>query len=330
MKIGLFLASQASRDEPVTARLVELDRQAQMAEDLGFHSIFLGHHYVASSQFFQPIATAAYLAGRTQRITLGFGVLLAPLWHPVVLAEELATLDVLSGGRLVVGVGAGYRRVEYEALGLDYASRQRRMIDGIDIMRRLWRGDKVEYDNEFGRATGLRLHLRPVQPEGPPVWIGAFGPQAIARAAAHGLAWLVSPEGTIEVLEERFAAYRTALAAGGHGLTRPYPMSREAAVAATRAEAADAVRPFLESQYQGYRQWDQVRDLPIDEVIARHALVGTPDDVIARLIEYRDRLGVTEVIMRVEWMGMDPGVARRTIEMLGRHVIPALSGGQHP
>lgn len=325
MRVGLFLGSQAARDVVAADRLDELDWQVQRAEQLGFHSVFLGHHYLASSQFFQPLTTAAYFAARTERITLGFGVLLSPLWHPLALAEELATLDVLTRGRLVVGVGAGYRKVEYEALGLDYRSRQRRLVESISLMRRLWSGAEVEYDDEFGRVERARLHLRPHHDGGPPIWLGAFGPQAITRAATHDLPWLASPEGTLEVLEERFALYRRALAEAGHSGQRPYPMSREAAVAATRTEAADAVRPFLEQQYRGYKQWDQVRDLDIDEVIAQHALVGTPDDVTARILEYRDRLGVTEIILRVEWMGMDPAVARRTIELVGTEVIPAVA-----
>ena len=183
----------------------------------------------------------------------------------------------------------------------------------------------MSYDDGFGRGENARLHMRPRRPGGPPVWLGAFGPQAIARAATHDLAWLASPEGTMEVLEERFALYRDALLTAGHSVDRVYPMSREGAVATTRADAADAVRPFLEQQYRGYKQWEQVRELDIDEVISQHALVGTPDDVTARILEYRDRLGVTEIILRVEWMGMDPVIARRTIELVGREVIPALA-----
>ena len=325
MRIGLFLGSQAARDAVASERLDELEAQVRLAEDLGFSSIFLGHHYLASSQFFQPLTTAAYLAARTERVTWGFGVLLSPLLHPLVLAEELATLDVLTRGRLVVGVGAGYRRVEYDALGLDYANRQRRLLDSLALMRRWWAGESVSYDDGFGRVENARLHMRPHRPGGPPVWLGAFGPQAIARAATHDLAWLASPEGTMEVLEERFALYRDALLTAGHSVDRVYPMSREGAVATTRADAADAVRPFLEQQYRGYKQWEQVRELDIDEVISQHALVGTPDDVTARILEYRDRLGVTEIILRVEWMGMDPVIARRTIELVGREVIPALA-----
>lgn len=325
MKIGLFLSAQASRGTSVAQRLDEVLGHVRLAEELGFHSVFLGHHYLTSSQFLQPVSLAGHLAAVTERVRLGFGVFLSPLWHPLVLAEELATLDCLSGGRLTVGVGAGYRQVEFDALGIEYDSRHRRLVEGIELMRSLWAGEAVSYDGPFGRVNDARLSLRPVQDVGPPVWIGAFGPKAIARAAALGVPWLASPEGTMDVLEERYALYRDGLRAAGHPLELPYPMSREGAVAATASEAAEAVRPFLEQQYRGYKQWDQVRDLSIDEVIAQHAVVGTPDDVTHRLREYGRRLGVTEVIMRVDWLGMDPAVAERTIRLLGTEVIPALA-----
>lgn len=325
MDVGLFLSAQAERGTQVTDRLAEILHHVRLAEQHGFSSVLLGHHYLTSSQFLQPISLAAHLAAVTERVRIGFGVLLSPLWHPLVLAEELATLDCLSGGRLTVGVGAGYRRVEFDAVGLEYSTRHRRLVEGLQIMQSLWRGEAVAYEGAFGTLERGRLALRPIQPGGPPVWIGAFGPKAIARAAELGLPWLASPEGTMDVLAARFEAYREGRRAAGYSLDIAYPISREGAVAETSAAAADAVRPFLEQQYRGYRQWDQVRDLSIDEVIAEHAVVGTPDEVIARLLDYRDRLGVTEVIMRVDWLGMDPAVARRTIELLGTEVIPALA-----
>lgn len=325
MKVGLFLSAQAAVGEPADERLRTLRHQVRLAEELGFHSVFLGHHYLTSSQFFQPIALAGHLAAVTDRLRIGFGVLLSPLLHPLALAEEIATLDVVSGGRLTVGVGAGYREVEFAAFGIPYGSRRQRMFEGIELMQALWAGERVSYDGRFGTVDGARVTMRPLQPGGPPVWVGAFGPKAIGRAAALGLPWLASPEGTLDVLEERYAAYRHGLAEAGHALDLDYPMSREAAVAPTSSEAADAVRPFLEQQYRGYKQWDQVRDLPIDDVIAEHALVGTPDAVSARLRQYADRLGVTEVILRVDWLGMDPAVAERTIRLVGTEVVPAVS-----
>ena len=324
MKVGLFLSAQAAVGESAVDRFRTLQHQVRLAEELGFHSVFLGHHYLTSSQFFQPIALAGHLAATTERIRIGFGVLLSPLLHPLALAEELATLDVVSSGRLTVGVGAGYREVEFDAFGIPYGSRRQRMFEGVELMQALWAGERVSYDGRFGTVDGARVTMRPVQSGGPPIWVGAFGPKAIARAAALGLPWLASPEGTIEVLEERYAAYRQGLADAGHSLEVAYPMSREAAVAVTRGEAADAVRPFLEQQYRGYKQWDQVRDLAIDDVIAEHALVGTPETVVARIEEYGERLGVTEVILRVDWLGMDPSVAERTIRLVGTEVVPAL------
>lgn len=324
MRLSLFLSAQAAPGESPAERLRIVSSQARLAESLGFETLFLGHHYLASSQFLQPLSTASYLAAITDRIRLGLGIYLAALHHPLTLAEELATLDVLSGGRLTAGLGVGYRKVEYRALGIPWTHRYERFEKFLAVMRALWRGEAVSYDEDWGRADGARVHLRSVQPGGPPVWLGAFGMRGIKRAARLDAPWLGTPDGTVDTVRERFETYRAELRRWGHSPDRAYPLAREVSVAADRDEAIETVWPYLAAQYRGYRSWDSADQLTARDALTRQAVVGNPDEVIARCREYRAEAGITEIMCRVDWMGMAPEVAERSIRLLGEEVIPAL------
>ena len=326
MRLSLFLSAQAAPGESPAERLKVITHQAQLAESLGFETIFLGHHYLASSQFFQPLSTAAYLAAVTDRIRIGLGIYLLTLHHPLTLAEELATLDVLSEGRLTAGFGVGYRRAEYQALGIPWAGRYQRFEGYLALVRALWKGETVSYDREWGKTDRAKVYLRPAQEGGPPVWIGAFGAKGIERAARLDASWFGTPDGAVSVVAERFQTYRTALQRWGHSPDRSYPLAREVAVAGSREVATEAIWPHLARQYRGYRSWDSAEQLTAKEALTNHAVIGNPDQVIARCRAFGEEAGVTEIMCRVEWMGMDPAIAERSIRLLGAEVIPALTG----
>ena len=325
MRLSLFLSAQADLGESPAERLRVVAHQAQLAESLGFETVFLGHHYLASSQFFQPLPTAAYLAALTDRIRIGLGIYLATLHHPLALAEELATLDVLCGGRLTAGFGVGYRRAEYEALGIPWAHRNQRFEKYLALMRALWKGETVAYDEDWGKTDRAKVHLRPVQSGGPQVWMGAFGPKGIQRAARLDASWFGTPDGSVSVVAERFEIFRAALRRWGHSEDRAYPLAREVAVAESSEAAIEAVWPHLARQYRGYRSWDSAEQLTAKNALAEHAVIGDPDQVIVRCRAYGEEAGVTEIMCRVEWMGMDPSIAERTIRLLGAEVAPALA-----
>ena len=322
MKLGLFLSSQYEPSADLARGVESTLEQARLAEELGFDSLFVGHHYLARSAFLQPTSLLAHLAAVTQRIRLGFGVLLAPLWNPVVLAEELATIDVLSGGRLVAGLGTGYREVEYQATGVDFAQRYRRLERDVGLLRELWSGQPVVVDEPDVQLRSVQLNLSPVQPGGPPIWLGAFGPVGIRRAARLDTVWLMPPSRSPNELAELLATFRSHLDDLGLSRQRPYPVMREAFVAPSRAEAVELAGPYLEAQYAGYRNWQHGLDL--EGLLDGPALVGSPDDVVRQLEHYRDHAGVTDVIVRTGWMGMDDAPVKRSIELLGAEVLPRL------
>ncbi|MEU6419647.1 LLM class F420-dependent oxidoreductase [Streptomyces spiralis] len=179
-----------------------MTRLADVAERLGFESLYLPehaavatghapeHHYTTDgglglpddTPFPDPLAVLGHLAARTTRLRLGTGMLILPQHHPVLLAKRLATLDVLSGGRVQVGLGVGWMREELSALGVDPATRGRRADEAIQVLRALWRDDPADFRGEFFAFTGLRCFPKPVQPGGIPLHVGGQSEAAARRA----------------------------------------------------------------------------------------------------------------------------------------------------
>ncbi|MGJ3558032.1 LLM class flavin-dependent oxidoreductase [Streptomyces sp. INA 01156] len=248
MKISCFLSAQFDPAASAVEGIDNVVTQAATAEAAGFHAVYLGHHYLAQSAFVQPIPLAGYLASATSRVRIGFGVLLAPLLNPVALAEELVSLDVLSRGRLTVGMGAGYRKRETAAFGVEWGDRLRRLREYVPILRSLWNGEAIDIAGSWGEAPRASLALRPVQPGGPPLWIGAFAEPAVRRAARLDAPWLIGPKGNDAELARLLGIYRDELAERGFSPEREYPMTREAFIADTHhAAVAGSARTWSAS-----------------------------------------------------------------------------------
>lgn len=324
MKLGLFLSAHQPPGRDTAALLDELYEQAELADELGFHSIFLGHHYLANSAFLQPLPLLGDLAARTERVRLGLGVYLLSLHNPVAVAEELATLDALSGGRLVAGFGSGYRKKEFEAFGIPFENRFRRLDEAVRVMRALWAGEEVTVEGEFGKLERARLHLPPSQPGGPPIWLGAFGDRGIRRVAEHDAVWLAPPDGDEETIGDRLTLLRAELEQRGCSLEREYPIAREGFVARDRGTALATAREHILRQYTNYRNWEQAQQIEADSFLAEQAVIGSPEDAIERLLGLERRLGVTQVLMRMQWDGMDHADSLAAIRTVGEDVIPHL------
>lgn len=321
LRVGMSLSAHYAEGADVRSGLRETLEQVELAEAVGLDSILLGHHYLTRSQFLQPVSTVAYLGARTERIRLGFGVYLATLHNPVALAEEFATLDQLLAGRLIVGLGSGYRSTEFKAFNIPPDERFRRLEEAVRVIRALWRGEPVTTRGAFGELEEARTLLRPHRPGGPPLWLGAFGPIGMRRVARLDASWAVAPNGSLAELEERMSAFQTALADLGRSPVRDYPLLREGCVAPTRQAAVEASAEFLAEQYRSYRGWQH--GATIEDLIADQAVIGSPAEVAGRLAQYA-ALGHTDVILRLQWTGMPHDVVLRSIRLLGEEVLPAL------
>jgi probable F420-dependent oxidoreductase len=218
--IGLFLHNAAIQSDPTVAVRVALH-----AEELGYDSLWAGEHVVVPSPrvppspmepgepILDPLVLLAHLAAHTSRVRLGTGVIVLPQRNPLVLAKQLASLDVVSGGRLVVGIGAGYLEPELTAIGVPMAERGARTDEYLAAMRALWTSDEPAFSGAHVRFAGVDAHPRPVQRPLPLV-IGGRTAAAHRRAARDADGWygyLHSPESTTR----HVAALRKAAADAG-------------------------------------------------------------------------------------------------------------------
>ena len=318
--VGLFMTSYFQIGTDNSKNIVKLVKQAQTAESLGFKSLFLGHHYLSSSNFLQPISTLAYLAAHTNRILLGLGVYLLPLHNPLALAEELATVHVLSNGRLIAGFGCGYREREFQAFGIPYEQRFSRLEEYASLLGRLWNGETVSDVGSYGTLINATVHL--AKGWNPPdIWLGAFGEVGIRRSARLGLSWLAGPDGTLDILAQKVKLYcDTSLTLAG-SIPKELPLVREVYVGETDKEAIEFARPYLEKQYSDYKSWDH--GLTIEDILQGTAVVGSPETVLKCFKDYQN-IGFTQVVVRSEWPGMSLESSNRSINLLGREVLPHL------
>ncbi|MFE2585457.1 LLM class flavin-dependent oxidoreductase [Streptomyces sp. NPDC059378] len=212
LKIGYLLPTRelAVRGEHDLAPLVT---QARRAEQLGLDSVWAGDGPV-TRQRADPLLLLASAAQATERVTLGTAVLLPALRHPILLAQQFATLDRLSGGRLIAGLGGGFpnpaTRVQFAALGIGFGTRMSRMEESIDAMRQLWSGRTVSYKGDHFAFEDLRIAPSPSRSGGPPIWLAASGAAGLRRVARLADGWLPYPPTAAAYAQDRAFVERAA------------------------------------------------------------------------------------------------------------------------
>jgi probable F420-dependent oxidoreductase len=226
----------------------KLRRVARKADQVGFHSLWLYDHvtfparipekygklvFTPDTPFFDPLATLSFLAAETQQIRLGTGVLLAALRHPLQVAKTVSTLDHLSGGRAILGVGLGWIEEEFEALGVPFHQRVGRLRESLEILRGIWANGKLAYQGRYYSFPEMTSYPVPVQQGGPPIWFGAFAEPALRRAAELADGWF-GAGGPLDKVMKRLAKTREfALERGKHhfalGVSTEPNVSREVA-----------------------------------------------------------------------------------------------------
>ena len=167
MKFGVLASHQFPFEDDLSLRLKELFSLTQLAADRGYDSVFTINHFLANLQTPQVISMTASMLEYSGSMQVGTSILLLPFFHPVHIAEEFATLDQLSGGRMILGVGAGYRDVEFDTFGIDKKRRGARLAECVDVIRKMWTGEPVHHDGEFYKLDGVSSGVRPLQAGGP-------------------------------------------------------------------------------------------------------------------------------------------------------------------
>jgi alkanesulfonate monooxygenase SsuD/methylene tetrahydromethanopterin reductase-like flavin-dependent oxidoreductase (luciferase family) len=333
MKFGVFLMPQHPRSDDPVQRFRETVTLARAARDAGFDAVAAGHHYLSPPyQSLQSVPLLSRLAAETGSMDLVLSVLLLPLLNPVQVAEDVASLDVMSEGRCVFGIGLGYREVEFEGFGVQMRDRVPRMLESLELIKRLWTEDEVTHEGRFFRLHDATCTIRPVQKPYPPIWIAANADPAVVRTARMGLPWFVNPHAALGTIERQWHRYKQALAEAGQAMPAARPIGLELHVAPTREAAVAAARPFLEAKYAAYAAWGQDKALPgeesfavpFEELARDRFVLGTPDEVIEQIEERARRLDSNYFLFRIGWPGMEAAKVMRVIETMGNDVLPRL------
>jgi alkanesulfonate monooxygenase SsuD/methylene tetrahydromethanopterin reductase-like flavin-dependent oxidoreductase (luciferase family) len=337
MRFGLMLRGQFPQGDDMQARFRELLEQARLANTLGFASITKGMHYSAAPwQTFQQFPFLSRIMADVPNLRLNFGLILLSLHKPLDVAEQIATVDVMSDGRVIFGVALGYREVEFLAFGTAQKERVSRFEENLEAVKRLWTEDVVTMTGSHFTLRDASLGTRPVQKPHPPIWIGANADPAIRRAARLGDCWYVNPHNRIDTIVRQVGVYRRALDEYGKAFPREFPARREVFVATSRSEAIRLCAPFLAAKYQAYDEWGQGRAMPagdndlgvgFDELIRDRFLLGSPDEVAEQILALHRATGINHLIMSVQWPGMPQNLVLDELHMLAEEVFPKVRQG---
>jgi len=337
MQFGLMLRAQFPQGDDMPARFQELLEQARLANSLGYSSITKGMHYSAAPwQDFQQFPFLCRVMAEAPALRLNFGLVLLSLHKPLDIAEQIATVDVMSGGKVIFGVALGYRDVEFLAFGTAQKERVQRFEENLDAVKRLWTEDVVDMVGSHFTLQGASVGTKPVQKPHPPIWIGANADPAIRRAARLGDCWYVNPHSRLDTIARQVEVYRRALGECGKPFPAEFPARREVFVARSRAEAIRLCAPFLGAKYQAYHQWGQSRAMPegdndlgadFDDLIRDRFLLGSPDEVAEQMLALHRSTGINHLIMSVQWPGMPQSLALDELRMLAEEVFPRVRSG---
>lgn len=330
MEIGVILGDVRTSVSP-REHLDQLLRQVEAAQRNGLTYVTIGHHYLYGDlRWLQPIPVLARLAAELdEHVTLATTIIQAPLYHPVALAEELATLDIMSRGRLVAGVGAGYRSDEFTALGVDFAERFAMLDESVALMKRLWTEDHVTHAGRFWSLDDARPHIRPWQDPHPPLWVGAMGPVGVRRSARLGDGWPVTPETKIPDMVHLLSLYEDERERLGKPQVR-HPLRREIVPAVTTDAAFERFEYMAKERLVAYAQRQlATRDAGeltslFREVAAKETFIGTAAECVAQIRELAAVVPVDPILVRAQWPHLTGDEVVAYLNDLGRDVVPAV------
>lgn len=310
--------------------------QTVLAEELGYDTIWLTeHHFDDDGWSPSLLPLAAGIATRTSRIRIGTFILILPFQHALRVAEDAATVDILSNGRFDLGVGKGYRLKEFAGFGIPREQREALLEEGLEVIQRAWAGDKFSFDGQFYHLRDVQICPKPVQRPHPPLWIGARGKKSVERAARLGYHLM----GTGEFELQRF--YDHALEQHGRN-PQDFNLTqlRWMYVSKTRDQAWDEAGPHLSYMFEtampllkeagDLRKDRAMRDAPglndlrkLDPATpGGFPIIGAAEDCIRALESYRRETRVTDLALGMHLPGLAPEKIRQSMTIFARDVMP--------
>ena len=333
MKFGLWydFRNPAQWRQPWPTVYGELLDQITWAESAGFDSVWLSEHHITDDGYMPSVFTMlAAISAQTTNLRLGTAVCLAPLHHPVRLAEDVAVVDVLSNGRVELGLAPGYRQAEFDLMDVPKSQRGLRTDETIEILRQAWTGRPFTHAGETFQLEDVVVQPTPVQGADLPIHIGGSSQAAANRAGAYHCNFLPDV-GTGRELHD---SYRAALVEAGR-TPAEFEITINGCVYVSHdvEEAQRLVHRALEYMYERYMAWEvESGDAPAaasdpldDSLLESLCIVGTPEQVADQLLELRTRLEPDRAIFWGRLPGIPIEDANRSLQLFADEVMPVLA-----
>ena len=335
MEFGVFYQLPCSEDQSPSQRYSDTIAQSQLADELGFDSVWLAelHFNPEFSIMSAPLLVASAIAQTTKRIKVGTAVNLMPLHNPVRLAEEAATLDVISGGRAIFGIGRGSNPRQFAGYGVDVAEGRERFLEALDFVLKAWSCDELSYEGEYFQAQELRIMPKPLQDPHPPVYIASNSPDTFSIVGSLGHNILVAPlvvsvQGALDGL----AVYREALAEHGHD---PAKVKVNVNVPVYVTKDKRKAKGMPQASFDNYlgliranrtRSLRGISELTYDRVYDDFAAIGDPDQVVEKLRSLGERYQNQEFMCWFNTGGMLPHKeVEKSMRLFSEEVMPHFS-----
>ena len=297
--------------------------QVEYADDLGYDSFFVAeHHFTGYGVFPNPTIALAAAAARTSRIKLGAAVVVLPFRNPVQVAEDYAMLDQLSDGRMVMGVGSGYLAFEFDGFGVAGKTKRESFDEGLDIIRKLWSGEKITYDGEFTQIKDTGINVTPVTKGGPKVYVAALRMQSVYHVGKNGDNMMIVPYAMVDELEE----LAPAIAEYHKGYSDSGLDDEGEIIAAFHTYISETDESAREEAQPAFDLYVETRDYAKSQVYAdiiksKVCVFGSVDTAVDRLVQMHD-LGLTHVSLLMNFGGLDPELAKKSMHLMATQVAP--------
>ena len=342
MRFGFFDQVPRADWQSESQRYQDILAQIELGDQLGFHTAWLGElHFIPSiSCLASPLMILAAAAQRTQRIRLGTAVTLLPLHNPIKMAEDAATLDVLSGGRLEFGVGRGAAPIYFSGYNVPQEETRERFEESLTVILHAWTSERLSYQGKYWQIEDLLLTPRPVQKPHPPIRVAANSPETFAIAGREGFPIFASPLiNPPEKLREYLTVHRESLKPGAkQDIALAFPVhvaeSRERARQECEASlmsffkaAGDLIKPLANAPIKSNETYQKLRDritqTTFESIDREIGVFGVPDYCVRRVQTLRQQFPMEEFICYFNRGGLiDHGTVRRSMELFAKEVMP--------
>ena len=334
MEFGIFDQLPCADYQSPAARYADIISQGQFADELGFDAVWLAevHFNPRFSVLPAPLLPGAAIAQTTRRIKIATAVNLMPLHHPVRLAEEFATLDVISEGRAILGTGRGAMLQQYAGYGIQVDEGRDRFLEGLDLVLKAWTSDELDYQGNYYQVSGVRVVPKPYQQPHPPVYIASNSVDTFPMVGELGQNILIAPiVVTLDGAQSGLSEYRKTLVENGHDPAEK-KVNINMLVHATKNEGSSAVQEYETSVrnylsiLQGNRSrviTGRTRDLSYEHVSTELSAIGSPERIIAKLEEIKELLGADEFMCWFTAGGLMPNEdVHASMRLFAEEVIP--------